>query len=381
VSSTERGPNLQKVVSEFPAMKLDELVAPVGQEELADVANDGESKNWKRTVFDVNRGEMKMDLKTAGDNSVRFVIYPGGPDHTMLGVQQSNAQAQATEIWEYREQAGGDQPENWNQHLLPELKLNDFFDERVKLPARFDNQPAKPYLNYELIPGSVNITLNRWSLLHDAENELDPTLVKYKYVFHWSGSDFNEQKVKEAGYNDVLTFTSRVIEPDPGGPGPHEFDCGHGVSVKTSSTLPKQGKSTYDASNMVDNGDRSEATAWSEGVAGGGVGEWIEFTITSGYYIGSSWQIGNGYTRNKEIWQANNRVKKMAVTVDEKLIGYVMLANVSTIQSFDIAPNWLKDAPAFKKGTKIRFTIEEIYKGSKYDDTLISYFVPVGNCG
>lgn len=71
----------------------------------------------------------------------------------------------------------------------------------------------------------------------------------------------------------------------------------------------------------------------------------------------------------------------MKVLVDDQVAGYVMLANVSAYQSFDIAPYWLKDSPEFKKGTRIRFVIEEVYKGSKYDDTLVSYFVPIGNCG
>ena len=71
----------------------------------------------------------------------------------------------------------------------------------------------------------------------------------------------------------------------------------------------------------------------------------------------------------------------MKVLVDEQVVGYVMLANVIGYQEFNIAPNWLKEPPTFKKGTRIRFVIEEVYKGSKYNDTLISYFVPTGNCG
>jgi hypothetical protein len=58
-----------------------------------------------------------------------------------------------------------------------------------------------------------------------------------------------------------------------------------------------------------------------------------------------------------------------------------MLSNLSAYQSFNISPSWLKDAPEFRKGTKVKFVIEEVYKGSKYNDTVISYFVPVGNCG
>jgi len=291
----------------------------------------------------------------------------------------------ATEVWEYRSNVSGDHPEQWNQYLLPEYKLENFFDERVVLPDDFNGNPAKPYLNYHLELASVTVSLNKWLFMREMDNNsmplegaLDPTLVKYKFVLGWNGDSFVEEKVMEPGYSDILTFTSHVVEPLAGGPGPHEFDCGHGVSIKSSSTLTKQGANSYSASNMIDGAD---ATAWSEGVSGDGVGEWIEFTITDNFRIGFSWQIGNGYNRSKETWQANNRVKKMKVLVDDQVVGYIMLANVSVYQSFDIAPYWLKDSPEFKKGTTIKFVIAEVYKGSKYDDTLISYFMPIGNCG
>jgi hypothetical protein len=373
------------MASEFPASKLDELVEEVSQDELELVVTEGESDTWTRTKLDPNTDEVAIQNKLAKDNTVKFKLYGRSSSMAMIAVQQQNAQAVVTEIWEYHFNANDDQPERWNQYLLPEYKLDSFFDERVALPAEFQSQPAKPYVNFELTPASIIMNLNKWTFMREltadsiqTEGALDPAMIKYKYLFKWNGAGFKEEKVREAGYTDVLTFTSHVVEIKGGGPGPHEFDCGHGVSVNTSSTLGKQGAYNYNASNLIDGKD---ATAWSEGVAGDGIGEWIEFTITSNFSIGSSWQIGNGYNRNKEVWQQNSRVKKMKVLVDDQLTGYVMLSNISSYQSFDIAPSWLKESPSFKKGTRIKFVIEEVYKGSKYDDTLISYFVPTGNCG
>ncbi|MEJ0033639.1 MAG: hypothetical protein WDO15_26360 [Bacteroidota bacterium] len=274
-------------------------------------------------------------------------------------------------------------PDRWNQYLLPDYKLDSFFDERVLLPQEFQGKTAKPYLDYELGLSSITVSLNKWVLMRQLEGDsvsasggLDVALIKYKYVLNWNGDDFKETQLKEAGYNDMLMFTSAIVEQIDGGPGPHEFDCPHGVSVRTSSTLNPQGKYDYKASNML-----TPIAAWSEGVEGDGVGEWIEFTITSDFHIGDSWQMGNGNNRSKDVWNANNRIKKMKVLVDDKVIGVVILANVFTFQEFNIAPNWLKEQPAFRKGTKIRFIIDEVYKGSKYNDTVISYFVPTGNCG
>ena len=384
-SSKNRGPDLEVIVSEFPSSKLDELVEEVSQEELEAAVTKGESDHWKRTTLDVNTGEISIQNKDAKDNIVKFKLYGRTPSYAMIAVQQANAQVATTEIWEYRFTVNEDHPEQWEQYLLPEYKLADFFDDRVVLPQEFQGESARPYLNYEFTPTSLVMSINKWAYMSKLESDsvqsygpLDPTLIKYKYVFKWNGTDFDEQKANEAGYVDVHTFISHTVETSEDGPGPHEFDCGHGVSVKASSTLANQGNNNYSAKNLTDGKD---ATAWSEGVAGHGMGEWIEFTITSNFFIGSSWQIGNGYNRSNDVWQQNSRVRKMKVLVDDQLIGHVMLSNIPAYQTFDIAPSWLKDSPSFKKGTTIRFVIEEVYQGSKFDDTLISYFVPVGNCG
>jgi hypothetical protein len=377
---------LESLASEFPASKIDELVTPISQDELSDVITSGQTKEWTSTQSPGDLQEIIVRNKLAPDNLVRFVLYQGNPVVAMIVVQQENAQVVTTEVWEYRLKVADDHPDRWNQYLLPDYRFESFFDERVILPEAFRGKPAKSYLDYKLGVSSITVSLNKWTFMRELEGNsvspagaLDPALIKYKYVLNWNGDDFVEEKVKEAGYSDALMFTSSIVEPrTDGGPGVHEFDCPHGVSVKTSSMLAKQGRHDYKPSNMVDS---SKATAWAEGVEGSGVGEWIEFTITSQYHIGSSWQISNGYTSNKDVWQANNRVKKMKVLVDDQLVGYVMLANVSAFQEFNIAPFWLKDPPSFKKGTRIRFVIEEVYRGSRYDDTLISYFVPTGNCG
>ncbi len=383
-STNGGGPEISAIVSEFPAFELDELVESMTQEELTQVITEGESKEWKRAGEEAGLDQVVIKNKQASDNSVKFTVYRSG-SHAMVGVQQQNAQVSVSEIWEYRYNVDGDHPERWNQYLLSDYKIDSFFTEKIILPEVFRGDPASPYLDYQFSPKGLAISFNKWAFMRELESNsleiegpLDPANIKYKYSLNWDGQNFIEKKINEAGYEETMTFITRVIEPSPGGPGPHEFDCPHGVTVTTSSTLKGQSSSTYRPANML---DPNEHTAWAEGVDGGGVGEWIEFEITRDVLIGGSWQLSNGYTKTKTLWDQNNRIKKFKVIVDDQVVGYVMLGNISTYQSFNIAPSWMRNTPAFKKGTRIRFVIEEVYRGSRFDDTVISYFVPTGNCG
>jgi len=148
------------------------------------------------------------------------------------------------------------------------------------------------------------------------------------------------------------------------------------MSVRASAELAPQNYSSYAAASVLDGKDE---TAWA--VSSGGIGQWISFTITKDFRIGDSYQIKTGYTKSKMLWNANNRVKKLKAFVNDKLTAHVLLQDTDDYQSFSIRPIWSKELMTDKPGDVIRFEIEEIYKGTKYDDTLISYFVPTGNCG
>ena len=172
----------------------------------------------------------------------------------------------------------------------------------------------------------------------------------------------------------LLTATASIDKEEPGGPSVTEFNCANGVFVKTSGEHPAEGTIRYSGSNVL---DQKDETAWS--TSGSGIGQWIEFTIKENFRIGNSYQIRTGYTKSKRLWKENSRVKKLKVIVNGKAVALIILNDTDEYQSFFIYHGEMEEEG--KLGTKIRFVIEEIYRGDKYDDTLISHFVPIGNCG
>jgi len=179
---------------------------------------------------------------------------------------------------------------------------------------------------------------------------------------------------KNSSSQKLITRTAFVVKEDPDGPGITEFNCANGVYVKTSGEHPSEGNITYSAANVL---DKKDETAWS--TSGSGIGQWIEFTLKENFRIGNTYQIRTGYTKSKKLWKENSRVKKLKVVVNSKTVAYIMLNDTDEYQSFLIYPDGMEDEG--NPGTKIRFVIDEIYRGDKYDDTLISHFVPTGNCG
>ncbi|MEJ0057508.1 MAG: hypothetical protein WDN75_18805 [Bacteroidota bacterium] len=122
------------------------------------------------------------------------------------------------------------------------------------------------------------------------------------------------------------------------------------MSVSATSQLAPENGNTYEPVLVLDGKDE---TAWA--VADGGLGKSITFTIRENFLIGNSFQIRTGYTKSKESWQANNRVKKLKAFVNNRLVSHIVLEDTDAYQSFIISPSWMKDSSAGKVGDKIRF--------------------------
>lgn len=164
------------------------------------------------------------------------------------------------------------------------------------------------------------------------------------------------------------------------------------AKVQASSILKTDSinRFNYEPKNLFDN---DLNTAWVEGVAGSGVGEWVEIQLGNDAGI-EAIGIINGYTKNEAIYNANNRIRK--IRLDVEYSGYwPRNADPDGKASVDIdlaekqfnelnrnvqAPfiSWLADYGMGRGVTKIRLTILEVARGTKYDDTCISELYLLG---
>ena len=213
--------------------------------------------------------------------------------------------------------------------------------------------------------------------------------------------------------------------------GMQDFVSGVRASSELSGTYKMAGtkKDEYDRDNTSDkNSDDNLVTStyeaktsfdgnllngWVEGVKGDGIGEWIEFTLsknvigplaTNGLrrFGGSLKGVLNpdtyeycSYDYDDEnfkvykkaggiigAWKSNNRVKSMSLSRDGKSVAqldfYDRCLELYTIPSDWIGQNAIKNPQFLQKGT-YRMTIDSVYKGKKWDDTVLGevWFIPI----
>lgn len=141
-------------------------------------------------------------------------------------------------------------------------------------------------------------------------------------------------------------------------------------SVNSSSYLI-EGLTKYNGQNFyVDN---YLLQPWVENKADSGIGEWIEFEIKDSIDV-DAFLISNGYVNFEKpyLYNANNRVKKFRIKSQDNDIDFtVILKDTSQFQE-------VKLPKILSSGNKtIRFIIEEVYAGNKWNDTCINRIIPV----
>lgn len=151
--------------------------------------------------------------------------------------------------------------------------------------------------------------------------------------------------------------------------------CGGGPkNVTASSSLEEQGGNNYSGHNAH---DLSYQTAWVEGATGNGEGEYLLYEFAPESPRINTIIVVNGYVKSAQAWKNNSRVKKLKVYVGDKLFAILNLKDLPAAQSFEIEPLGAGDRGSFeelhkKPDWKLRFEILEVYKGDKYDDTVIT---------
>lgn len=130
-------------------------------------------------------------------------------------------------------------------------------------------------------------------------------------------------------------------------------------SYQASSTLVASGYD-YSVSHLYDD---DISTCWSEGVDGEGLGETITVTFKEEVNV-NTMQIMNGISKNKELYQKNGRLKKVTLIFDD--------GNEENVEIKDS----YKEIQTIKfnehKTKNITIKIDEIYQGTKYQDTCIT---------
>lgn len=181
--------------------------------------------------------------------------------------------------------------------------------------------------------------------------------------------DFSPAAIKEfeAGDNEMFKDIYDIV-----GFG-CSFYCGCQIGeILSSSVLPPQGKYDYKAENIH---DLSYQTAWVEGKEGNGIGEWVEYKLPPDNPRITDFYIANGLIRTKKAWQENGRVKTLGVTINGQPFTTLHLKDVYAEQQFEVGEIGYPDRSADLKSRApivIRFTILEVYPGSKYKDTAIT---------
>lgn len=206
---------------------------------------------------------------------------------------------------------------------------------------------------------------------------------------------------ENAGDDDQFcSFEQGDDAPDYGFPEWHipcgEF-CAMAVGeykIDASSTLFSTDEK-YTADNLAYWSGREHT--WAEGVEGSGIGESIRITSSCGYnddhtagnliflegdiepdiYDGymryTQICIVNGYAKNEKTWTENGRVKRLLMCVEDRPYACLELEDTINPQYFTLPFDAIKAADSVE--IHFEFTIEEVYTGTKYDDTCLTGLV------
>jgi len=200
-------------------------------------------------------------------------------------------------------------------------------------------------------------------------------------IIEWKieNADLKALNTIEVVYDNSASAMSRYIKENR--------ISNRSVREITASSILKSDKAkkiTYKPQNTLDS---KANTSWVEGAHGDGIGEWIEVELK--HVALSAIGIINGYPKKESLYKANNRIKKLKLEVswsDGRLYKAESVIELNerqfnTFNSMAEAPfiDWLSDyGEAFREATRIRITILEVYKGTKYRDTPISEIVILG---
>ncbi len=133
-----------------------------------------------------------------------------------------------------------------------------------------------------------------------------------------------------------------------------------------SSHLVEKGGKEYPVTNLC---DMDSETPWVEGVPGNGIGESFVLENTWGT-VYKTLLIMNGFISYERpfLYKQNGRIKKIRVTGTRS-------GNEKVLDVLDTPHPQSVDISFITEPEDVRITIEEVYPGTKYDDTCIHFMI------
>jgi hypothetical protein len=151
--------------------------------------------------------------------------------------------------------------------------------------------------------------------------------------------------------------------------------CGGGPKeVIASSQLKAQGANSYDAGNAH---DLSYKTAWVEGAAGYGIGEFLVYKFSPTSPRITDVIVVNGYVKSEKAYLENSRVKTLKMYLNDKPFAILQLEDQRSEQVFKFQPIGNSNRENFealklKPDWTLKFEILEVYRGAKFEDVAIT---------
>lgn len=136
------------------------------------------------------------------------------------------------------------------------------------------------------------------------------------------------------------------------------------AAVTASSHLPADRYGVYGPFAAIDG---AYETAWVEGAEGPGLDEWIELSFPGPFELRAV-ALDVGFDKSADLFAKNNRVKRVTLVFDSGERTTVDLEDTRGLQHVALVR-----APGPNvETTSVRVIIDQVYPGTKYDDTCLA---------
>lgn len=187
------------------------------------------------------------------------------------------------------------------------------------------------------------------------------------FIKFLNGKKLNDDELKKVdSFDETKSNYWQII-----GDGDNWYNLGGPKKIEASTTLKSLLDINYSAKNAH---DLSYKSAWVEGEEGYGIHEYLLYTFDAKSPRVTKINVVNGYVKSQKLWFANSRVKKMKLYINNRGYAILNLEDLRATQTFEIEPLGCRYRDNLKLcfDWSLKFEILEVYKGSKYKDTVIT---------